>query len=181
MDTLILMALFSFAAFAVLFLLALGYYMVFLLVIPIIWHGAVFANSTPQIVEKMISLANISPGKKAVDLGSGDGRLVIALAKQGVEAHGYEINPFLVLLSRMNIKKAGMQGKAFIHWQSFWDKDFSGFDIVTVYGISYIMKKLEIKLKKELKPNARVISNYFVFSGWRPFSQLDNVYVYLQD
>lgn len=128
----------------------------------------------------MVSLANVKPGEKAVDLGSGDGRVVIAMAKQGIEAHGYEINPLLVILSRRNIKKAGVSDKVFVHWQSFWNKNLSEFDIITVYGISYMMKKLETKLKKELKLNARVVSNYFIFSDWQPEKRENNVYVYVK-
>lgn len=165
--------------FLVLFLLVFACYVVFL-ILPMLSFGAVFAGTRPKIVQTMISLAEANPAKKAVDVGSGDGRLVIAMAKAGTEAHGYEINPFLVLLSRRNIKKAGLSGRAFVHWKNFWNEDFSSFDIVTVYGISYMMKKLEAKLKKELKPNARVISNYFTFSDWQYAQREDNVYLYLQ-
>jgi ribosomal protein L11 methylase PrmA len=140
--------------------------------------GAVFARTNPETITTMVQLANNGSGKKAVDVGSGDGRLVIAMAKAGMESHGYEINPFLVAHSRFNIKKAGVQGKAFVHWKNFWNVNFSEFDVVTVYGISYIMKKLEVKLKKELKPSARIVSNYFIFSDWQYSQKKGTIYVY---
>lgn len=126
----------------------------------------------------MISLSDIKSGEKAIDLGSGDGRLVIALAKKGIEAHGYEINPFLVWLSRNNIKRVGLEGEAFIHFKNFWYVDFSEFNVVTVYGISYMMKRLEAKLRKELKPGSRIVSNCFAFPNWPYFKKEDKVYLY---
>ena len=128
----------------------------------------------------MIFLADIKPGEKTADIGSGSGELVIAMANAGAKAHGYEINPFLVWLSRRNIKKAGLQGKAFVHWKNFWQIDFFEFDVVTVYGISYIMKTLELKLKKELKKDAKVVSNYFTFPNWPPAKKEDNIYLYIK-
>jgi protein-L-isoaspartate O-methyltransferase len=139
---------------------------------------APWVATQPETVEKMIALANIKPGAKAADIGSGDGRLVIALAQAGAEAHGYEINPFLVLLSRLNISQAGLTSKAFVHWKNFWNEDLSKFDIVIVYGTPKIMKRLEEKLKKELKTDATIISNIYAFPTWSPSKREDNVYLY---
>lgn len=150
-------------------------------VLPTLFLGAFFASSKQRIVETMILLSDIKSGDKAIDLGSGDGRLVIALAKGGIEAHGYEINPFLVWLSKKNIKHAGLTDKAFIHWKNFWLVDFSEFNVVTVYGISYMMKRLEAKLKKDLKTGARVVSNYFIFPDWPYSKKENNVYLYKKE
>ena len=141
-------------------------------------RGAFFAASEKKEVGKMIFLSGVKPGDKAVDLGSGDGRLVIALAKAGAEAHGYEINPVLVWWSRREIKKAGLSDKAFIHRNNFWNMSFSKFNVVAVFGIGYMMKKLEAKLKKELKPGSRVVSNYFIFPNWQYSKKEDNIYLY---
>ena len=82
--------------------------------------GAPFEPTSDRKLKIMMKLAKVKKGEKAVDHGSGDGKIVIALAKAGAEAHGYEINPLLVLFSRYKIKKAGLKGKAFIHWKNFW-------------------------------------------------------------
>lgn len=140
--------------------------------------GAIYVPTGKGTVKKILSLAKVKPGERAVDLGSGDGRLVIALAQAGAEAHGYEINPLLVFLARRNIRKAGLSGKAFIYWKSFWKEDFSKFDVVVVFGIAHIMKRLEEKLKKEIKADARVVSNGFPLPTW-PQSERDScVYLY---
>lgn len=140
--------------------------------------GAPYVPSGDDYVRKMIELATVKSGEIVVDLGSGNGKVVIALAKLGVETHGYEINPFLVLLSRKNIKKAGLNGHAFIHWKNFWHADFSRYDVVFVFGITGIMGKLEKKLRKELKLGARVVCNAFTFPNWKPTEESDGVYLY---
>lgn len=131
-----------------------------------VFRGAPFLPTQKHALEKMIALAEIKPGEKLADLGSGDGRIVIAAAIAGAEAHGYEINPLLVWWSRYNIKQAGLSARAFIHQKNFWRVDFSEYNIVMLFGITGIMKGLEKKLKTELKPGSRVVSNIFVFPNW---------------
>ncbi len=161
-------------------------FLIIVLVYVLLWYvfplarGAWYEPSDDNEVRNMIYLSEAAPGKKAAELGSGDGRIVIALAKKGVEAHGYEVNPFLVYRARQNIKKAGLEGKAFIHWKSFWNVNFSDFDIVTIFQISYIMGKLEKKLFAELKPGALVISHHWTFPNIDPIAKRGDVYAYQQ-
>ena len=140
--------------------------------------GAPFEPTSEKKIKKMIKLARVKKGDKAVDLGSGDGRIVIALARAGAEAHGYEINPFLVLISKYRIKKAGLKGKAFIHWKSFWSVDFRKYNIVMLFQFRTIMHRLEKKLRKELKSNSRVVSYYWKFPKWKPIKKIENIYLY---
>lgn len=149
-----------------------------LLLAATVMRGAVFLPTFKPTVQKIVAAAGAKPGMKAVDLGAGDGRIVIALAKAGIEAHGYEINPFLVLWGKTKILQAGLKGRAFMHWGDFWGKDFSNYDIVTVFGMEHIMAKLETKLQDELKPGAKVISNIFSFPTWRGIKDEPlNIYV----
>jgi len=145
-----------------------------------LFKGAVFVPTMRGTVKRIVDLAEVKPGMKAADIGAGDGRLVIALAEAGAEAHGYEINPLLFWLSKRNIGKAGLTGRAFIHRKSFWDEDLSKFDIVTVYGVPKIMERLEEKLKRELGTGARIISNIYTFPTWSPTKKEDSVYLYEQ-
>jgi protein-L-isoaspartate O-methyltransferase len=149
----------------------------YLLLRPII-HGAIYLPTTPVNVEKMVALADIRPGQSVVDLGSGDGRLLIACARRGSRAEGYEINPFLVIRSRRAIRKAGLQNLAVVHWKSFWHADFARFDVVMLYGITYIMEGLQKKFIRELNPGAKIVSNVFQFPGWRPIAEDGNVFLY---
>jgi ubiquinone/menaquinone biosynthesis C-methylase UbiE len=145
--------------------------------------GAPFEPTNDKKIKKMIKLAGIRKGKKkdkAIDLGSGDGRIVIALAKAGAkEAHGFEINPVLVLVSRRKIKKAGLQKKAFIHWKNFWKISFKDYSVVTLFQFPTIMKKLEKKLRLELKKGSRIVSYHWKFPTWKPVKKIDkDIYLY---
>jgi len=142
--------------------------------------GAINVPTTEKRVEQMIGFLDFNPVKKAVDLGAGDGRLVIALAKAGFEAHGYEINPFLISLARKNIREAGLENKAFVHFKNLWKADLGEFDAVVLYGMKHMMKKLEKKLEKELKPGVKIVSNYFTFPIWKPEKMEDNIYLYIK-
>lgn len=133
-------------------------------------RGAPFAPLGENRIRTMFELLELKQGKKLLDLGSGDGRIVLAASKHGINSVGYEINPLLVLVSK--IKKANVKMK------DFWREDFSDFDYVTLYGTSHIMRSLERKLRKELKPGARVVSNHFKFPGWKEKRMKDDVWLY---
>ena len=157
--------------------------LIILFAVAIMWfifQGAPsFVSTHKKAVETIADLAGDVAGKKVADLGSGDGRIVIALAKKGAEAHGFEINPLLVWQSRLAIKKAGLSGRALIHWQSYWKEDLSPFSVVVVFGISHIMEKLKQKLLKELSPGSIVISYVFPFPNWNFTRHEENgVYLY---
>lgn len=144
------------------------------------FRGAPYAPIGKQKLSNMIDALDIKKGEKAVDIGSGDGRIVIALAKKGAEAHGYEINPLLVFLSRRKIKKEKLEKKAFIHMTDMWRENFSSFDIVTLFMTPHALKGLEKKLRKELKPGARIAANYYHFPHWKPTKREGQIYLYRQ-
>lgn len=140
--------------------------------------GAPYVPSGMEKVRTMVELAKIHHGDKSADLGSGDGRVVIAMAQAGAEAHGYDNNPLLVFWARRNIRKAGLGGKAFIHWGNFWNVDFSPYSTISVYGIPYMMNQLQEKITREMKPGSRIIANAFNFKKWKEEEKKNGVYLY---
>lgn len=157
--------------------IAINIFILTTILLPMI-SGAPFVPIDTAVLKRMLALVQVQPGEKAVDLGSGDGRIVLELARAGAKAHGYEINPFLMLASRRNIKNAGIAEHASIHWKSFWKEDLSSYQIVTLFGMPHMMKRLAIKLRKELKPGARVISHQFMFPDWPVSQQESQLYLY---
>ena len=141
-------------------------------------RGAIYDPSSPEQTRIIADVAAVRPGEKVADLGSGDGRVVIALAERGAEAHGYEINPLLVLRSRKNIRRAGLSAKAFIHWGSFWRADLSGYNAITVFQVGFVMGRLEAKAKRELPQSARIISHHWRFPTLVHESVRGDVYLY---
>ena len=165
--------------FAFLVLLTLIATLVVLACFLVLFKGAPYVATSNERVKKMIALASPLSGERAADLGSGDGRLVVALTESGAEAHGFEVNPILVWRSRRIIRQAGLSKRAKIFRKSFWRHNFSEYDIITVYGITYIMAMLEKKLRKELRPGSRVVSNGFAFPDWPIVKRDGNIYFYV--
>ncbi|MCC7080037.1 MAG: class I SAM-dependent methyltransferase [Burkholderiales bacterium] len=123
---------------------------------------------TPEsLVERMLDMAKVTPKDFLVDLGSGDGRTVIAAAKRGVKALGIEYNPDMVELSRANAERAGVGGRAsFVHGDVF-QTDFSKATVVTMYLLSSLNLKLRPTLLN-MKPGTRLVSHAFNMGDWSP-------------
>lgn len=144
----------------------------------VIVKGAPYIPTDKKKISTILDLAKVLNGQKVLDLGSGDGRLLIALARAGANCYGYEINPFLVWWSKYKIKKAGLENQAFIYKKDFWTADVSDFSLVVFFGSGNIMKKLEDKLQKELPIGAKVISNGFAFPNWPHIKKSGQLYLY---
>ena len=126
-----------------------------------------FVPSPQIVVDKMIELAGVKKGDVVYDLGSGDGRIVIAAAKRGARAVGFEIDPDLVGESRANIQKAGVQELAEIRNQDILTVDLSGATVVTMYLLPDVNMKLRPNLLSQLKPGSRVVSHSFDLGDWK--------------
>jgi cyclopropane fatty-acyl-phospholipid synthase-like methyltransferase len=142
--------------------------------------GAIYYPSSPKQIATILSLAKLRGGERAVDIGSGDGRIPFALAQAGATAVGYEVNPILVLWSNWQARRLPTSKQPLFTWQNMWTADFSQFEVVTIFGMTYIMKDLEKKLQRELKPGAKVICNSFPFPNWKAEQSIDEVYLYIK-
>ena len=127
-----------------------------------------FVPSPQEVVDKMIELAAVKKGDVVYDMGSGDGRIVIAAAKKGARAVGFEIDGDLVKESRENIRKAGLQNLAEIRQQDILTVDFSPASVVTMYLLPDVNLKLKPNLLRQLKPGSRVVSHSFDMGDWKP-------------
>jgi len=145
------------------------------------FFGAPFVPTDSRNVEEMIRLAGLKPGERLADLGSGDGRILIAAAKAGAQADGWEISPFLWLWSKWKIRRAGVADRARAHLGSYWEEKFSGSDVITLFLINTQMERMQKKLRAELRPGSRVVSYAFKFPGWEIAARNDHgVYLYRQ-
>lgn len=129
--------------------------------------GGPFVPSSKRAVEAMIRLAELSPGQTVIDVGSGDGRVLFAAATSGANAIGLEINPYLVWYTRLRALLGQYRGRITVLWKNLWKADMSQADVVFVYLIPWRMEDLAEKLEDELKPGALVVSNSFIFPGWK--------------
>jgi 2-polyprenyl-3-methyl-5-hydroxy-6-metoxy-1,4-benzoquinol methylase len=139
-----------------------------------------FVTTSSDHVKIVLELAQIQPGQKVVDLGSGDGRVVLAFANTGASVEGYEFKPELVKKSRQRIENENLQEQAKIFEMSFWDISLAPYDVVYIYGMQSIMDRLELKLEKELRPGSVFISNIFKLPRWKPKKSNDGVLLYVR-
>ena len=132
-------------------------------------HVAPFVTTPHEVVSRMLELAEIKKGDILYDLGSGDGRIVLAAAKIfGIRAVGFEIDPVLIRDSRQIIKEAGMEELVEIREQDIRTIDFSPASVVTMYLYPAANLRLRPVLMRGLKPGARVISHDFGMGSWKP-------------
>lgn len=120
-----------------------------------------------ELVDKMLELAEVTQEDFVIDLGSGDGRTVIAAAKLGARALGIEYNPDMVRLSLKKAEEAGVSDKT-----KFVEADLFGYDLSEATVITmFLLPDLNMKLRPgllDLKPGTRIVSNTFSMGDWEP-------------
>ncbi len=122
----------------------------------------------PGVVERVMRIARVGKGDVFYDLGSGDGRLVIAAALKGAKAYGVETDNLRVLYSRLWIKILRLEKKAKIIHDNIFKTKISNATVVCIYLLPETNKKLKKVLKKKLKKGTKVVSVGFRIAGWKP-------------
>ncbi len=123
---------------------------------------------TPEaLIAVMLDMAQVTPSDYVIDLGSGDGRIVIAAAKRGATALGIEYNPDMVALSKASAEKEGVAGKANFLNGDIFESDFSKATVVTMYLLPDLNMRLRPKIL-EMKPGTRIVTHAFTMEDWEP-------------
>ena len=151
---------------------------VLLFLIPTI-KGAIYYPSSDQQIADMLTLAKLTKQDKVVDIGSGDGRVVAALAAEAGQVDGIELNPLLVWYSRWKYARTYPNTQFMV--KNLWLTNFSKYNVIVLFGMTYIMADLERKLLKELRPGTRVIANSFPFPHWKHERKQGGVYLYRKE
>jgi len=120
-----------------------------------------------ELVTKMLDLGQVTAKDVVIDLGSGDGRTVIAAAKRGARALGIEYNPDMVEFATRAAEKAGVAGKAKFVKADIFEADFSEATVITMYLLTSLNAKLRPKILG-LKPGTRIVSHAFDMGDWKP-------------
>ncbi len=144
-----------------------------LIIISIVWPGIIGAPwipSTRAEVRRMLTLAHVQPGERVYDLGSGDGRVLIAVAREfDAEAIGVEADLLRWLWTQARVRLLNLRGPLTGHvrviWGNLFEADLRTADVVIVYLRQDTNTRLMHKLWRELRPGARVISNTYIFPG----------------
>ena len=129
----------------------------------------IYVPTPPEVVEAMLKVANVTKDDVIYDLGSGDGRIVIAAAKEfGARGVGIDIDPQRIMEAQENARKAGVSDKVRFLQQDLFESDFSEATVVTLYLLPQLNLRLRPKLLRELKPGTRIVSHSFDMGDWTP-------------
>ena len=122
---------------------------------------------TPNdVVAKMLDLAEVDSSDYVIDLGSGDGRIVIAAAKRGATGHGIDLDPKRVEEARNNAQSQEVDDQILFMEENIFDTDFSKASVITMYLLPTINKKLRPHLLDKLEPGTHIVSHSFNMGDW---------------
>ena len=139
----------------------------------------IWVPTPDEVVERMLTMAEVGPNDIHFDLGAGDGKIAIAAAKRGARATGIEYNPEMVKYANGKAQEAGVAGvgpgKAIIRHADIFATDFTSATVITLY----LLPSLNLKLRPQLlamRPGTRVVSHSFTMDDWDPdeISVVDN-------
>jgi hypothetical protein len=125
----------------------------------------IWVPTPDEVVDRMLTMAQVGPNDFHMDLGSGDGKIVITAAKRGAKSLGIEYNPEMVKLSQDNAQKAGVSDRASFRRADIFQTDFSQATVITLYLLPALNMKLR-PLILSMKPGTRVVSHSFTMEDW---------------
>jgi SAM-dependent methyltransferase len=129
----------------------------------------IYVPTSPEVVDAMLKMANVTKDDTVYDLGCGDGRIVVAAARAfGAKAIGIDIDPQRISEANANAKTAGVEGRVKFILGDLFQQDFHEATVVTLYLLNTLNLKLRPKLWKELKPGTRIVSHAFDMGDWQP-------------
>lgn len=144
--------------------------------------GGAYSPTRGRVVRKMVEYARVGPGDVLVDLGAGDGRILMEAGRRyQARVVGIEIDPLRWMYCRVRLLASPIRRRASVRLANFFDVDLSFATAVTFYLSQAAADKLKVKLEAELPDGARVVSYRRPIPGWQPahHDQEDDVYVYV--
>jgi len=134
-----------------------------------ILSGGPYVPTPQRVVDAMLAVANVSNRDYVIDLGSGDGRIVITAAQKfGARGKGYDIDGELVERSTASAAKLKLSDRVRFEKRDVLQADLKDATVITLYLLPAMMLELRAKLMRELKPGTRIVSHDFDFGDWPP-------------
>lgn len=137
---------------------------------PLRQPDVIYLPTPPELVTAMLKVANVGRGDVVYDLGSGDGRIVIAAVKNfgAARGTGVDIDPARISEATDNASRAGVADRVHFINQDLFETDLSDATVVTLYLLPWLNRTLMPKLMGELRPGSRVVSYRFDMGSWKP-------------
>lgn len=154
------------------------------LLLPLLTYSqdVIYVPTSDTVVDAMLKLAKVNANDVVYDLGSGDGRIVIAAAKKyGARGVGIDIDPERISESNENATEAGVTDKVEFIEADLFGSDFSEATVVTLYLLSRLNERLKPMLMEQLQPGTRIVSHAFDMGDWEPDETrvIDGTTIYL--
>ncbi|PID31838.1 hypothetical protein CR970_03670 [Candidatus Saccharibacteria bacterium] len=143
----------------------------------VVLFGAPYLPTLTPQVRVALDLLDLKPGQHMLELGSGDGKVMLAAVERGWRVTGYELNPILVLVSRWRLRQH--RDQATVVWGNFWRHTWTDADGIFSFNLQRQMLKLDTKIMKDCpKRPVRLASFAFTINGRKPVGQREGVFLY---
>ena len=143
----------------------------------VIFFGAPYVPTLGHQTETALDLLNLKPGQTLLELGSGDGKVMAAAAKRGINVVGYELNPILALFSWLRTRRYA--GKVKVIWGDYWRKDWPATDGIFVFLLDKYMEKLDKNIVQKYPGQpVKLVSFAFAVPGKKPAKTKAGLFLY---
>lgn len=138
--------------------------------------GAPYLPTLGKPMKAALELAELTPGQHLLELGCGDGKILIAAAQRGVQATGFELNPLLVIICK--IRTWRYRKLIAVHWANFWTREWPPTDVIFIFGLNRIMTRLDKKIAQEYTKPVKLVSFAFPIPDKKEAKKKDGVFLY---
>jgi precorrin-6B methylase 2 len=142
----------------------------------VLLFGAPYLPILTKQMDIALNMANLQPGQRLLELGCGDGKVLVAAAKRGVRVVGFELNPLLVIVCK--IRTWRYRKLVRVYWANFWTRDWPATDVIFIFGLQRIMKKLDTKVIQYNHKPVKLVSFAFEIPGNKPTQKRSGVFRY---
>jgi hypothetical protein len=143
----------------------------------VLFFGAPYLPTLSKQIDVALGLAKLNPGDTIIELGCGDGRVLLAAAKSGLKAVGFELNPILFVIASLRTLPYRKDVK--VVWGNFWHQKWPKSQAIYVFLLPRLMNRLDAKIASEQACDLKIISFAFEFPDRQPIAEKDGVFLYL--
>ena len=165
------------------FLISAVFFLIMVFLMSLVWtnaKGAPWVPTSRQVIRRMLEMADLRPGELLFDLGCGDGRVLITAARSfGARAVGVEVDLSRYLWSVFAVTFRGLWSRVKVIRGDLFSVDLAEADVIFTFLLQDTNERLKEKLRRELRPGTRIISNIFTFSGFPLVAADEELHLYL--